>query len=102
MTHIRLNTLEYGMEEILESSKSQKTAERSAAMSTPSEVEQVIERILPPRKLRRTQDSFNKVLVPIVHFVKIGAPSPKFASPRMFTDSGLEGKVGDFGDGCFK
>lgn len=50
--------------------------------------------------MAQSQENFNKVFTTSAHLVQIGATSPKFASTRMITDYGVEGKTSDLRESC--
>lgn len=99
---IGLDSVNDGIDQLLEKAKPRRSIEASSAVATQAEIEQVVEGIITGKKLPRTQETFNKVLVTVAHLVQIGATSPKFASTRAVTDYGIDVRVGELRDSCSK
>lgn len=80
-------------QKILENTTTRTTGEIRSAVAPETEVDTVIRGILASKRMTQSQENFHKVLTTSTHLVQIGATSPKFASTRMITDYGLEGKT---------
>lgn len=99
---VGINNIGDGLDKVLESTKAKVTNESSAAVATPTEVDNVVTTVLQTKKIAVTPENFSRALATLAHLVQMGATSPKFAASRMVTDYGLDIKAGDLRDACNK
>jgi len=97
---IGINNIGDGIDQILENTTTRTTGEVSSAVATETEIDTVISGIITSKRMAQSQENFNKVFTTSAHLVQIGATSPKFASTRMITDYGVEGKTSDLRESC--